>query len=318
MTYRVGADIGGTKIKVIVVDEDDQLCGQATNPTQTTNPNDLITSISETIEAALTNAKTDLTQVSAIGAGIPGQVNPDNGDVRLAVNLNLRAYPLGKALSAKLQKPVFLENDVAAGAIGAYHYVRQQEPLHHIAYLSIGTGIAAGIILDGNLYRGAHGMAGEVGHIVMVPNGDECGCGQFGCLETIASGPAIARRANDLMKVNGNGRRPTTPDVFTYAAKGNPVAQQIIQDASFYLSRVIQWLIMSYDVEKVVLGGGVFSAGRALLDPILAELAKARANSKLATTMFNEDKIILLPPDYNAGVWGAIQLANSAKLTANK
>ena len=157
-------------------------------------------------------------------------------------------------------------------------------------------------------------MAGEIGHIVIEPNGPRCNCGMYGCLEAMASGPAIALQATQEVASGQdttlrNLSRISAQDVFQAAESNDPVAQRIIRRASAYLSRAIHGLVMAYDVEKVVLGGGVSHAGEALLKPIFAGLAEMRSISDLARTMLPEEKTILLPKSYHAGSWGAIELA---------
>ncbi len=173
-----------------------------------------------------------------------------------------------------------------------------------MAYLSIGTGIAAGVILNGQLYRGANGMAGEIGHITIDPAGERCACGQIGCLETIAAGPAIVRQAERAGWVVTHAG-----EVYAAAQNGHPLAQAIINRVSESLSRALQWLVMTYDVEKLVLGGGVTSAGTAFLEPIFQALARLRADSPLAQALLPDTKLSLLPTGFNAGAWGAIALA---------
>ncbi|MCA9924740.1 MAG: ROK family protein [Anaerolineales bacterium] len=310
--FAVGLDIGGTKTEAIVVDQDHQLQSRVSKPTDTTNPEQVLAGIIETVHEALCRANATPQQLRVIGGGVPGLVDPETGMVRQAVNLNLNAYPLGPALTTEFNTPAFLENDVRAAAVGAFEYFNRQEPVTHIAYLSIGTGISAGLILDGSLYRGANGMAGEIGHAVVDPNGVQCRCGTRGCLETIAAGPAIVRQALAADPTIGT---PTPLDeitaghVYAAAQSGNKAAQQVIQYVSGTISRTIQWLIMSYDVDKLLLGGGVSRAGEAFLQPILKELSHLRMQSTLAKEMLLDDKVALIPQAYNAGVWGAILLA---------
>ncbi len=307
-TVTVGLDVGGTKTEALLVDEDRQPLAQTQCPTDTTSPEGVMDSIVTAVNTALEEVGIAPAQIGAIGIGVPGLVRPQDGAVQLAANLNLQEYALGEAVTAVFPAPVILENDVRLAAIGAYQHLRVQQPIQHMAYLSIGTGIAAGVVLDGRLWRGAYGMAGEIGHIVVEPDGAICACGQRGCLETIASGPAIAGMAARLMRPNPVINL-TADNVYQAAQAGDSVAQTIVQHVSYYLSHAIQWLIMSYDVEKVVLGGGVAQSGSAFLDPILSELSRMRAESRLAETMLGADKIMLLPYGFNAGVWGAITLA---------
>ncbi len=312
--FAIGLDVGGTKTEALVVDQNTQIQGQAKHPTDTSH---VLQSITDAVQDALCQAGATKQQIQAIGIGIPGLVNNKTGVVNLAANLNLETYPLAEKVAAVFNAPTHLENDVRIAALGAYQYLQQNReetavPVRHIAYLSIGTGIAAGLVLNGKLYRGATGMAGEIGHAIVDPNGVLCKCGLHGCLETVAAGPAIARQANEQMAKNKEHNSPlTAKDVYTAANNGDPLAQNIVNRVSHYLSRTIQWLIMSYDVEKVVLGGGVASAGPAFLNPILQELSQLRAQSPLAAQMLSADKIMCLPNGFNAGVWGAILLAQS-------
>jgi len=311
MKARVGLDIGGTKTAALVVDEAGRRLGEAVRPTDVRDPDCLIAGTVKTVDEALAAAGAARADLVAAGVGIPGQVDPAGGLVRLAVNLNLlRPYPLAEALRAALGVPVALENDVRAAAWGAYHWVNG--PLSSLAYLSIGTGISAGLILDGRLYRGAHGMAGEIGHIPLDPAGPRCACGSYGCLEALAAGPAIAAQA--AASLPAGERALTTGEVYALAAAppGTPdqvEAGRVVARAAEYLSRALYLLVMAYDVERVVLGGGVTRAGIAFERPLRAALAALRANSPLAASMLPDEKVVIVPPDYNAGVMGAVFLA---------
>ena len=303
----VGLDVGGTKTAVLLADPSGCVLGQAVVPTRSANPDELLDTITRAIHAVLAEANATPQQIQSIGLGVPGQVDPTTGIVKLAVNLNLQAFPLGPTLAARFKAPAFLENDVRTAAIGAFDYLRQTEPVQSMAYLSIGTGLAAGVILHGRLYRGHNGMAGEIGHMIAEPDGRLCNCGLHGCLETIVAGPAILRQMHDADPTT-NGEN--AGDVYETAVQGNPAAQRVVQRVSQHLSRAVQWLIMTYDVEKIVLGGGVTRSGDAFLAPILHELARLRQQSTLAAELLLDEKLRLIPPDYNPGVWGAVHLAN--------
>jgi glucokinase len=262
----------------------------------------------DAVKRALDNAGRAPDELAAAGVGVPGQVDPVNGTVHLAVNLNLREpYPLREALQEALGIPVAIENDVRAAAWGAFHWARATHPLNNLAYLSVGTGIAAGLVLDGCLYRGAHGMAGEIGHIPLDPAGPRCMCGSYGCLEALAAGPAIAAYAAEVMPVEG--RLPTTAEIYALAAGGHPAARHVVERAAGYLSRAVYLLLMTYDVEMVVLGGGVTRAGETFEQSLRRAMMNLRADSLLTTTMMPEEKVVIIPTDFNAGVIGAVFLA---------
>lgn len=306
MTYRIGLDIGGTKTATLIVDEAARPIGQAVRPTDVRSPELLVSGTLAVVDLTLQEAGLTRDDLSAAGVGIPGQVNPNDGTVAMAVNLNLRQpYPLRAALEQALGVPVAVENDVRAAAWGAYHWTRDRYPLQSLAYLSIGTGISAGLVLDGRLYRGSHGMAGEIGHIPLDENGPRCACGQYGCLESVAAGPAIAAQAAALMP----DRKPTTDEVYKLAAAGDPSAERVVARAAGYLGRAIHLLLMAYDVEYVALGGGVTRAGVAFEEPLRRAMAQMRSDSSLTASMMPDEKVVIMPADFSAGVTGAVYLA---------
>lgn len=309
----VGVDAGGTKVAVLVADAQDAALGQATYPTDLSGPEQTLAGIAAAIRVTLAVAGVPLDAVAAVGLGVPGRVDPETGVVRHAVNLKWEALPVGDLLGGLLGVPCFVENDVRAAALGL-----QRHPAHagvdHLAYLSVGTGIAAGVILNGRLHRGAHGMAGEIGHMIVDPAGPRCECGSRGCLEALTAGPAIARMGAQAVAAGAatvlRAADPLTAEaVYRAAGAGDAVAQAITGQVGRRLAQALQQLIMTYDVERVVLGGGVARAGDLFLAPILAEFGRLRAESALAAEMLPPEMFHLLPPDYDAGTWGAVTLA---------
>jgi predicted NBD/HSP70 family sugar kinase len=312
MTLRIGLDIGGTKTAAIIIDEAGSALGRLTRPTNVDSPRNLVDGTVAIIHEAIRATGIGADGLLSVGVGIPGLVDPANGTVSMAVNLNLREpYPLRDALQQALGAPVALENDVRAAALGAYHWARAVEPLRNVAYLSIGTGISAGIVLDGHLYRGARGMAGEIGHVPLDSHGPRCVCGAYGCLEVYAAGPAIAAQAASVIQTP-DGRTPTTNEVYALAAAGHAAAGQVVERAAGYLSRAVYLLLMAYDVEKVVIGGGVTRAGDAFEQPLRRAMDALRANSALTASMMPNDKVVIIPADYHAGVMGAVYLTPPA------
>ncbi len=305
----LGLDIGGTKTAILLVDKRLRPLSRIARSTDLSHPDQMVAAILQSIEEAISLAGVQPDAISAAGIAVPGLVFPNSGMAALAVNLNLENFPLGPVLSAALGAPCFLENDVRMAALGAYRYASQSDKIQHLAYLSIGTGIAAGLVLDGRLYRGTHGMAGEIGHIVVESGGYLCGCGLHGCIEAMAAGPAVARLARELM-----GSRSDQPDldaemVYQAAEQGDALAKEVVRRVSVYQAQAVQFLAMAYDVDRIILGGGVTKAGPGFLDPILESLQAIRERSQLAHTMIDPRKISLLPADYNAGTWGAVSLA---------
>jgi glucokinase len=228
--------------------------------------------------------------------------------------------PAGHLLSQILGVPCYLEKDLHLAALGYYHFFATGT-LQHMAYVSVGTGVAAGLILDGRLYRGAHGMAGEFGHMVVDPQGLRCNCGNRGCLETFTAGPAIVRAGQEAVR-DGRMTFPaelaemTAVDVFDAAKSGNPAAQEIIHVVGSYLGRGLQALMMSYDVDKIILGGGIARAGDIFLNAILHEWQQQASLSLLAAEMLKPEKVELVPPEVNAGAWGGVALARDRTVQA--
>lgn len=317
--WYVGADVGGTKIAVMVVDEAGQVRSRLSAPTDVSHPEATLAGIATALRQAVAVAGVEWSAIAAVGVGIPGQVNPQTGEVRLAVNLNLREIALGPRLEALLKVPCFLENDVRAAALGLLHHHYRGQTVSNLAYLSVGTGISAGVILQGNLYRGATGMAGEVGHIVVERDGALCACGLRGCLETVATGPSIARRGQEALATGRStllrhDARLTAEILYEAARAGDPIARRVADEVGSYLAQALHQLIMAYDVERLVVGGGVAQAGDPFWQPIRRALERQRQASPLAHTMLAPEKFHLLPPDSLVGQWGAITLARLGRL----
>jgi glucokinase len=311
-----GVDIGGSKIAVLIATRDLEVRGRYTLPTQVGDPDRAAEAVAGAVEAALDAAGATRDELVAIGVGVPGRVDPLAGTVSMAVNLGWEELPLGPRLEALTGVPVALENDVRAAASGLVGR-RVLGDVVDLAYLSIGTGISAGVVLDGRLHRGPRGLAGEIGHVVVEPAGRRCPCGLRGCLETVAAGPAIARQAVEAIAAGRAsalraGDVVTASAVYEAAAAGDKLATEITVLVGAHLARAVHELVMTYDVEVVVLGGGVAGAGQAFIDPILSALDAFREASRLAREVLRPDVVHLLPPDAEAGAWGAVGLARTA------
>jgi predicted NBD/HSP70 family sugar kinase len=292
-----GIDVGGTKIAVLIVDADGAVLGRATHVSSVGDQDGAVPAIAAALDAALATARLGRDELIAVGVGVPGRVDPERGHVTLAVNLGWTDLALKSGLEAVIGRPVVIENDVRAAAIGLHRKAAAARP--DLAYLAVGTGIAAGVILDGRLHRGARGLAGEIGHAVVDPNGPRCACGQRGCLEALVSGPSIARRANAA----------TPQEVYAAAVAGDPHATDLVEDVGRLLAWAIHTLVMTYDVERVVVGGGVSHAGDAFERPLRRELDRLRAASEQAGQLLPADIVDVLPPDAEAGAWGAVAVA---------
>ncbi len=322
----VGVDVGGTKIAVLVTSPDGTVLGRAIHASSVADQDGAAEAIAACIDVALAAASKTLADVTVVGIGVPGRVDPVKGHVTLAVNLGWNDLALRDLLEARLGKPCVIENDARAAAVGL-HRRRVLGTTDDIAYLAVGTGIAAGVILDGRLHRGARGLAGEIGHVVVDPAGPACACGLNGCLETFVSGPAIARRAAAAAAQARAEGRPTAfddiepdaltaRDVYRAATDGDPLACEIVEDVGRRLAWAIHLLVMAYDVDRVVLGGGVSHAGQTFVQPIHTELDRLREASQLAREQLAPGIVELLPVGADAGAWGAVTIAAASRADA--
>lgn len=311
--YTIGVDVGGTKVAAILVDADNTVLARHSAPTNLHSVEETLEGIAQVVETTMQQAKVDRSLVHAIGLGVPGHVEPSNGIVRLAVNLNWQEVAVGAWLTNRLDISCYLENDVRTGALGVYAFACP-DGARSLIYLSIGTGVAAGIILNGELYRGSNGMAGEIGHTVIDPQGIRCKCGAYGCIEALVAGPAIATAAQTaLIHTSGSLLHHHTPltaaDVYAAAATGDALAQRLVANTSHYLALALRQIALSYDTDHIVIGGGVTAAGAAFSGPLTQAIEELRRESPLAQMMLNPARISISPVHFNAGTWGAIALA---------
>ena len=318
---RVGVDIGGSKVAVLVVAADGAVLARRSVAAVSSEPDDAIAQITGVIRDAVAEAGATMAEVEAVGLGVPGRVDTASGDVTFAVNLGWQHLPLGRRLATSLGVPCVVENDVRAAAVGLHRDAQFRGP-DDLVYLGIGTGISAGVVLDGRLHRGVRGLAGEIGHVVLDPDGSACACGLRGCFETIAGGAGIARaartaidagEATSLAGGDGTGRDrasdgPSAADVFAAAETGDLLARRLVDTAAAAIARMIHELVLAYDVELVVIGGGISRAGAPLLDRILAGLKRISAPSAFAAELLSETDVRLAGPDHDIGTRGAIAL----------
>ena len=309
---RVGVDIGGSKVAVLVVSADDQVLARRSVPAASAEPDEAIAQIASVIRDAVAEAGATLDDVAAVGLGVPGRVDTATGDVAFAVNLGWQHLPLGRRLEAALGVPCRVENDVRAAAVGLHRDGRYSR-VDDLIFLGIGTGISAGVVLEGRLHRGVRGLAGEIGHVVLDPDGAPCACGLRGCFETIAAGAGIARAARAAIDTGEATTlsaiaEPTAADVFTAAEAGDSVASRLVDAAADAIARIIHELVLAYDVELIVIGGGISRAGAPLLDRIRAGLARIAAPSAFAAELLGETDVRLAAADHDIGTWGAIAL----------
>lgn len=291
---KVGLDVGGTKTDAVAVDDSGTIVGRVRLATGW-GADAVTATVLAAVRALGTDAGVDVSAIRSVGVGIPGQIDPGTGRVSHAVNLGVEELDIVAATAPHLGVTVGVENDVKAAALGAY-------ALHggsgSMGYLNVGTGIAAGIVTDGRLWRGARGTAGEVGHISVDPNGPLCRCGQFGCIEAFAGGGSIAERWGKA------GALPVR-DVFDAADAGDPLARDLRGGLARGVAAAIRVLVLTADVDVVVLGGGVTALGDRLMGDVTAELAASAEASAFMRSLRLDDRVELLPAGSPAAALGA-------------
>ena len=298
----LGVDVGGTKTHGMAFDRGYRPLAEVRAPTTTGG---------EAVADQLTGLIDDLSgrvgarPIAAIGVGIPGVVDRERGQVRAALNLGIGERPLDLVarVEAASGVPCQLDNDVNVGALGARQLL--DPGLADLAYLSIGTGVAAGVILDGALRRGERGVAGEIGHFPVQPDGPVCDCGLRGCLEAVASGRAIARHWPA-----GPGRSPAA-SLLVAADAGDEAAVAAAGRLGDHLATAVHLLSVTFDVGRVIVGGGVSDLGRRLIDLIRAGLRRLESRSALIRALELPDRVTLRP-DGPVGALGAAVLAAEA------
>lgn len=290
--YIIGVDLGGTKISAGAVSHDgSRVVGVRSIPTQTElGAEGIVDRIVGVIEGVILDAiaETGATRKDFVGIGVgaPGPLDRENGIVVVAPNLGWRDFPLRDRIYSRLQLPTVLDNDANCATVGEW-WLGAARGGTTVVGITIGTGIGGGLIIDGRLYHGASDVAGEIGHTTIDVNGRHCKCGNYGCLEAYASGPAIATRAREALvredtasmlpsMVNGELERITAETVYDAAKKGDGLANEIVRDTARYLGAGIATLLNVINPDVVVVAGGVTRAGEALFGPLRAE-ARRRA-----------------------------------------
>lgn len=290
---RLGIDIGGTKTAAVAIGDDGDLTEQVRMPTGF-GADEVIETAVRTVARMTEIAGAGTSAFSSIGIGIPGAVDSDTGRVAHAVNLGLEGLDLGPRLADRLGVEVRIENDVKAAALGAHHLLGARS----MAYLNLGTGLAAGIVLDGRLLRGGHGVAGEIGHIPVDPAGERCGCGQRGCLETLASGSAIARMWPTPAALPAR-------DLFDAADAGHVEAVRVRDRFLTGVGAAVRLLALTTDVDRVVIGGGLAALGESLLEGTHRILNGWAAESAFLASLDLAARVQVLPLGFPAAAVGA-------------
>jgi glucokinase len=314
MSLTIGVDVGGTKVAAGAVDDQGRIIEKLRRSTPSTSP--------ELTAAVIADVVTELLSrhdATSVGVGAAGFVDEAAGTVAFAPNLAWRDEPLRAKVEGVIGRPVVVENDGNASAWAEVRFGAARGHAH-VVFISVGTGIGAGFVLDGRLYRGRWGMAAEPGHVRVVPDGRLCGCGNRGCWEQYASGSALTTEARDLARRSPSGAARLLqlaggdPDaiggaqVTQAAQEGDPAALRCFGIVGSWLGQGMADLTAIFDPGCIVVGGGVSEAGELLIGPARAAFEKGLTGGRYRPQVLLTQAT--LGPD--AGIVGAADLARQA------
>ena len=277
---RIGVDLGGTDIKIGAVTDDGRLLRSLSTPTRPERPFEaVVADICAHIRELLDGMGLGEADVASVGVGLPGAANTETGHALYCTNLGWLDVPFREEMQRFFSCPVLMENDANAAAL-AENRVGASRGCSSSVMITLGTGVGGGIILDGKPWRGFFYMAGEIGHMTLVPNGLRCNCGRSGCVERYCSATALTEQArqaclthpeNDMLRrAEGHPERITARDVVDAAKAGDETALRIFTDFARHLALAVDNVINTLNPEMIVLGGGVSRAGEFLLEAVRA------------------------------------------------
>lgn len=296
----IGIDVGGTTIKLALIDVYGEIHKKWQIPTNIEDdgrkiPSDIVKSIQSTI----IDQKNQQTEIIGIGIGVPGPISPDGQTVVRAVNLGWEDMPLKSAIEKELDIPVVLLNDANAAALGEM-WKGAARGKANLVFVTLGTGVGGGIIIDGKVINGVHSSGGEIGHIPVYSEEKRlCGCGNTNCLETFSSANGFVKTMKTMLPANTEDF--TAVDVFNWVKEKDTKAIEALDVTVTYLGQAIAGIMNTVDAEEVVIGGGLSGAGETLLKPLKEKIDQCifpsiRGNYHLSRAQLGND----------AGIYGAV------------
>jgi glucokinase len=305
--FIVAVDIGGSKVLSAILDRSGQILIRRRETTGAIGrPDAVVEQVVGMITEMMKVMNLQAQDVLGFGVGVPGPLDFRAGVVEESPNLKWEKYPIREELRRRLGERLWLDKDTNVAVLGEFYY--GSTPLcPHLIYITISTGIGGGIITDGHLLHGQNGGGGEIGHMVVAPEGNICGCGRRGCLEAMASGLAVAREANALISRGGGakilanvipGQPVSSREVAQAARRGDAEALRLIERTGRYLGMAMANLVNIFNPQKIVLGGGMALGLRDLLLPVIQKevvknvFALHRRDLKIEMTRLGEDIVL--------------------------
>lgn len=308
---RIGIDLGGTNIAAGVVDGDGKIIAKASVPTLAKRPTEEIAADMARLSKTVTEkAGCKLSDIASIGIGVPGTVDDKSGKVVYACNVPMENTPLVDMLHKYIDKPIHLENDANAAALG--EYTVNGNGAKSFVFITLGTGVGGGIILDGKIYRGFNGAGGELGHMTLVSGGIECACGKKGCWEQYASVSALVRQTKAVMEtrpesimheIAENYGKVSGRTAFEAAKKGDVAGLAVVRQYLEYVADGLVSIVNIFQPEKILIGGGISKEGDYLLNPVREFVNKYDYNRYMPKT-----KIEIATLYNDAGIIGSAML----------
>ncbi|MFC2047860.1 ROK family protein [Chloroflexota bacterium] len=311
----LGIDLGGTKILTAVANTQGEMLSRDHSITPAKEGKEaVVKSILESVGRALDQAHIAAADLTAIGVGAPGLSNPESGILFTSPNLSgWNDVPLRDIIEKELGRKAFLINDANAAAIGELYFGAGRDASNSV-YITVSTGIGGGIIIDGKIYTGSIGTAGELGHMVIDDEGPPCSCGNRGCWETLASGTALAREAKHKIKegvvtsilkyANGDLEKVNAEAIHEAAQAGDKLANELIAQTAYYLGVGLANLINIFNPEVIAIGGGLSNIGDMLLKPAFKEAGRRAFRQSYQAVRFARAEL-----GRDSGVLGAAAFA---------
>lgn len=312
--YRIGVDLGGTNIAVGVVDTNLKIIGRGKLKTNIPRPaDDIFDDIAKAVKFAIDDAGIRMDEVSSVGVGTPGSVNKTTGYIEFANNLDFNNVPAKEMLEKRIGSSVYLDNDANCAALGEA-VAGVGKGVSSFVAITLGTGVGSGIIIDGKIVGGVNFAAGEMGHMVISVDGEQCNCGRRGCWERYASANALIAQTKDFMKhnqeslmwqlVKDNIDLVSGRTAFDAMRQGDDTAKEVVSQYVYYVATGIINIINALQPEIICVGGGVGHEGENLLEPIRKHVERERY-SIYAT---KQTKICAAVLGNDAGIIGAALL----------
>ena len=308
----IGIDLGGTNIAAGIVREDGKIVVQSSVPTLSQRPTDeIVKDMVFLSKQLIKDAELELNDIEAVGIGCPGTINFETGEVIYSNNIKMEHYMLAKEFQKSLNLPVTIDNDANCAAMGEYIVSGNNVPI--FMFITLGTGVGSGLILNGKVFRGFNGAASEAGHITLVSGGEPCTCGKRGCWETYASVTALIRQTkvameknpeslmHEIAKAEGKISGRTS---FDAAKQGDKAAQAVVKQYAQYVADGIVSVENVLQPDIISVGGGISREGEYLLQPV-CEYAAANGFNKFMP----KTKIVTAQSFNDAGIIGAAMIA---------